>query len=49
MKIQNSIIIAFGLILLVVVSLSRTLVHLLTEVWWFNAVDFADVFWTRLS
>lgn len=49
MKIGNYIIIAVGLILVVVVSLSRTLVHLLTEVWWFNAVDFADVFWTRLS
>ena len=49
MKIGNYIVIAVSLILVIVFSLSRTLVHLLTEVWWFNAVDFADVFWTKLS
>jgi uncharacterized membrane protein (UPF0182 family) len=30
-------------------SASKTLVHLLTEVWWFNAVGFAEVFWTKLT
>ena len=49
MKIENYIIIAASFILLVIFSLSRTLVHLLTELWWFNAVDFTDIFWTRLS
>ncbi|NET10399.1 MAG: COG1615 family transporter, partial [Symploca sp. SIO2B6] len=31
------------------ILLSGTLVHLLTESWWFEAVQFADVFWTRLT
>lgn len=30
-------------------SASKTLVHLLTEVWWFDAVGFAEVFWTKLT
>ena len=28
---------------------SGGLVHLLTEVWWFDAVGFVEVFWTRLT
>lgn len=39
-------------ILLVVVAglfLSSGLVHLLTESWWFAAVGFTQVFWTRLT
>lgn len=38
-------------LLLVVAALflaSGTLVHLLTESWWFTSVGFADVFWTLL-
>ena len=27
---------------------SSTVVHLITEAWWFEAVGFAEVFWTRL-
>ncbi|NEP12303.1 MAG: UPF0182 family protein [Symploca sp. SIO2C1] len=27
---------------------SSTVVHLITEVWWFEAVGFAEVFWTQL-
>ena len=30
-------------------SVSTTLVHLLTEAWWFDAVGFTQVFWTRLT
>ena len=30
-------------------SVSTTLVHLLTEVWWFDTVNFTQVFWTRLT
>ncbi|BAZ53966.1 hypothetical protein NIES4103_66500 [Nostoc sp. NIES-4103] len=30
-------------------SLSKTLVHILTEVWWFDTVGFSEVFWTRLT
>ena len=35
---------------LVVIGFSlSTIVHLLTEVWWFDAVGFTQVFWTRLT
>ncbi len=39
------------LVLLVLVGLTfiSTLVHLFTESWWFEAVDFAHVFWTRIT
>ncbi|MDJ0703931.1 MAG: UPF0182 family protein [Leptolyngbyaceae cyanobacterium MO_188.B28] len=30
-------------------AVSGSLVHLLTEVWWFDAVGFVQVFWTRLT
>ena len=42
------IIIAFLLVILGL-SLSSTLVHLLTEIWWFDTVGFTQVFWTRLT
>jgi uncharacterized membrane protein (UPF0182 family) len=38
-----------ALILVLAIVLSKTLVHLLTEVWWFSAIDFVSVFWTRLT
>jgi uncharacterized protein len=28
---------------------SKSLIHLLTESWWFDAVGFASVFWTKLT
>lgn len=37
------LLLAFGL------PLSTKLVHLLTETWWFEAVGFSEVFWTRLT
>ncbi|ASC72717.1 uncharacterized protein XM38_036750 [Halomicronema hongdechloris C2206] len=41
---------AIPLLVLIVVLLmaSGTLVHLLTESWWFTAVGFGSVFWTRI-
>ncbi len=37
-------------IFLVVIGFSGSiLVHLLTEVWWFDALGFTQVFWTRLT
>ena len=36
-----------GIVLLFVFS--ETLVHLLTESWWFTAVGFAEVFWTQIT
>ena len=41
-----AIIVLIGLVSLTLIS---TLVHLLTESWWFDAVGFADVFWTRIT
>lgn len=40
------LIILMGLLGLV---FSRSLVHLLTESWWFDAVGLAEVFWTKLT
>jgi uncharacterized protein len=37
------------LIVLAGLLLSRSLVHLLTESWWFDAVGFSEVFWTKLT
>jgi hypothetical protein len=35
--------------LLVAMFVSRPLLHLLTEAWWFEGVGFTGVFWTRLG
>ncbi|MGD1854919.1 MAG: UPF0182 family protein [Leptolyngbyaceae cyanobacterium] len=32
----------------IAIVFSGSLVHLITETWWFESVGFADVFWTRL-
>ncbi len=37
------------LVLIVSIPLGRVLVDLLTESWWYEAVNFADIFWTRLT
>ena len=39
---------AAAIALLLLTLASKPLVHLLTESWWFDAVGFAEVFWTRL-
>ena len=38
------------LVLAAIIGLTfiSTLIHLLTESWWFEAVNYADVFWTRI-
>ncbi|NEQ99834.1 MAG: COG1615 family transporter, partial [Cyanothece sp. SIO2G6] len=41
--------IALIVIVLLVFVLLGPAVHLLTESWWFIAVDFADVFWTQIT
>lgn len=39
-----------GLILLIVgLTFSDTVIHIVTESWWFEAVGFASVFWRRVS
>jgi uncharacterized protein len=37
------------LIVVIGLPLSKLLVHILTESWWFDAVSFSEVFWTRLT
>ncbi|MBD2564354.1 MULTISPECIES: UPF0182 family membrane protein [Nostoc] len=37
------------LIAIIGLSLSKTLVHILTEIWWFDTVGFSEVFWTKLT
>jgi uncharacterized protein len=42
----------FGFVILLIIlgfAIVKPLVHLLTEVWWFDAVGVAEVFWTRLT
>ena len=38
-----------ALTLVLLLIFSETLVHLLTESWWFSAIGFEAVFWTRLK
>jgi uncharacterized protein len=45
---QRGILLIF-LSVIVGLSLSKTLVHILTEAWWFDTVGFSEVFWTRLT
>ncbi|MEM9503356.1 MAG: UPF0182 family protein, partial [Cyanobacteria bacterium P01_E01_bin.43] len=33
---------------LLILALSGTVLHLLTESWWFDAVGYAPIFWTRI-
>lgn len=37
------------IIFVAIIGLSHTLTHILTESWWFNSVNFSEVFWTRLT
>ena len=49
MQLRQKAIATIVLIAVVGLTLTSTLVHLLTESWWFDAVGFADVFWTRIT
>ena len=49
MRIQGKIAIIIALIVMLGLPLSKTLIHLLTELWWFDLVGFAEVFWTRIT
>lgn len=48
-KAANYVIIILALVAIVGLTLTSTLVHLLTESWWFEAVGFRDVFWSRIT
>ncbi|NET30435.1 MAG: UPF0182 family protein [Cyanothece sp. SIO1E1] len=49
MKRPQTVLLLFILIAGIALAGSGTLVHLLTEVWWFDAAGFVTVFWTRLT
>ena len=49
MQLRQKAIAILVLIIFIGLTLTSTLVHLLTESWWFEAVDFAEVFWTRIT
>jgi uncharacterized membrane protein (UPF0182 family) len=49
MKYSQRIIGAIVLIAVVALVFSKALTHLVTESWWFEAVGFADVFWTQIT
>ncbi len=48
MRLHQKVIVTFILFGLVGLMLLSVLIHLLTESWWFSAVDFLDVFWTKI-
>jgi uncharacterized protein len=48
-KQRSSLFLALCLMLAVFVIGSKPLAHLLTEIWWFDSVGFASVFWTKLG
>ncbi|MDJ0590963.1 MAG: UPF0182 family protein [Pleurocapsa sp. MO_226.B13] len=49
MKLRQKAILTLILIVVVSLTLFSTLVHLLTESWWFEAVSFESVFWTKIT
>ncbi|MBE9046316.1 UPF0182 family protein [Pleurocapsales cyanobacterium LEGE 10410] len=49
MQFRQKAIVTLVLIGIISLTLVSTLIHLLTESWWFDAVGFADVFWTRIT
>lgn len=46
---RRSAVAVIVLLLLVGIALSQTLVHFLTDIWWFEAVGYLDTFWTRIT
>ncbi|MDJ0687693.1 MAG: UPF0182 family protein [Xenococcaceae cyanobacterium MO_188.B32] len=49
MQPRPKIIVAIILLVTVSLTLASTIIHLLTESWWFETVGFSDVFWTRIT
>jgi len=49
MQFRQKAFVTLFLIGIIGLTLVSTLVHLLTESWWFEAVGFADVFWRKLT
>jgi hypothetical protein len=49
MKTLPYVLFIFVVLVTLGIVVSKPLVHLLTEVWWFESVGVAEVFWTRLT
>ena len=49
MDVRRSLIGLVAVIVVLGLTLSSSLIHLLTQSWWFEGVGFASVFWTRIS
>ena len=49
MRFQQKVIVTLILVEIISLILMAILVHLLTELWWFEAVGFENVFWTRVT
>ncbi len=49
MRLRQKVIVTLILVGIISLTLISTLVHLLTESWWFNSVGFEEVFWTTFS
>jgi len=49
MNVARKTITLIALVLILAIAFSKTFVHLLTEVWWFSAVQFDSVFWTQVT
>lgn len=49
MRFRQKVIITLILVGIISLTLVSPLVHLLTESWWFKAVGFEEVFWTRIT
>ncbi|MGA7933266.1 MAG: UPF0182 family protein [Kovacikia sp.] len=49
MKHSRMVIGTIVLILILAIAFSKTLVHLLTESWWFDEIGLVSVFWTKLT
>ena len=47
--VRRSALAVIVLSLLVALALSKTLIHFLTDIWWFDAVGYLDTFWTRIT
>ncbi len=49
MQFRSKVTVTLILIGIIGLTLMSSLIHLLTESWWFEAVGFEEVFWTRIS
>jgi hypothetical protein len=49
MQLRQKAILTIIIAIAIVLTIASSLVHLITESWWFEAVGFSSVFWTRIT